>query len=262
MNTVRDDGIDIFELLRTLWKNALLIALVAVICGSAAFARAVSNSRPVYRATATLYVNNSSFTFGVSNYTISSGEIYAAQGLIPTYEYILTSRTTLEEINKAAGLNYSSGALAGMISTRPVDDVAAFEITVTSGDPAEAELIANTVAKVLPDRVAEIVEGASVKVIDYAIIPTGRSSPSFMSTTIKGMLLGAVLAAGLVLAKNMLLDQKQGLVRSADELRVMYPDVPVLAVIPDMRVSEKRNAYYSSYYGAIESGKKGGKKHG
>ena len=40
----------------------------------------------------------------------------------------------------------------------------------------------------------------------------------------------------------------------------MYPDIPVLAMIPDMRVSEKKNGYYSSYYG--QTGKKGGQNHG
>ena len=40
----------------------------------------------------------------------------------------------------------------------------------------------------------------------------------------------------------------------------MYPDIPVLAMIPDMRVSEKKNGYYSSYSGPI--GKKGGQSNG
>ena len=37
--------------------------------------------------------------------------------------------------------------------------------------------------------------------------------------------------------------------RSADELRAIYPDITVLALIPDMRLSEKKGYYYSSSYG-------------
>ena len=39
------------------------------------------------------------------------------------------------------------------------------------------------------------------------------------------------------------------MIHSADELRAMYPDISVLALIPDMRLSEKKGYYYSSYYG-------------
>ena len=38
-------------------------------------------------------------------------------------------------------------------------------------------------------------------------------------------------------------------IRSVDDLKDMYPDIPVLALIPDMRISGKKGYYYSSYYG-------------
>ena len=38
-------------------------------------------------------------------------------------------------------------------------------------------------------------------------------------------------------------------VSSSDELKELFPDIKVLALIPDMRLSEKRGYYYSSYYG-------------
>ena len=40
------------------------------------------------------------------------------------------------------------------------------------------------------------------------------------------------------------------------KLRERYPDIKVLAMIPDMTLSEKKGYYYSSYYG---DGKKGGR---
>jgi len=32
-------------------------------------------------------------------------------------------------------------------------------------------------------------------------------------------------------------------------MREIYPDITVMALIPDMRLSEKKGYYYSSYYG-------------
>ena len=71
-----------------------------------------------------------------------------------------------------------------MIDARAVSDTAAFDVTVESENPVEAELVANTIAKILPDRIAEIVDGSSVRIVDYAIIPAHRSSPSYIKNTL------------------------------------------------------------------------------
>ena len=75
-----------------------------------------------------------------------------------------------------------------------------------------------------------------------------------------GILAGGFLAGAVVTIRFLMDDKSKLMIKSADELREMYPDIPVLAMIPDMRVSEKKNGYYSSYYG--QTGKKGGQKHG
>lgn len=262
MNIVNDDQIDLLELLRVLWKNILAIALVAVLVGAAAFGYTVCCITPTYQATASLYVNNSSFSFGATNFTISTAELNASNALVPTYIYILKSRTTMEDVIKEANLSYTSDQLGGMISAVAVSGTGAFEVTVTSASPAEAELIANTVAKILPDRIAEIVDGSAVRIVDYAIIPAHRSSPSIIKNTAMGILAGAFISAAWVVLRSMLDDRARVLVQSADELRALYPNLRVLAVIPDMRIAEKKYGYYSSYYAPSETTKKDGNKHG
>ncbi len=256
MNTVKEnDQIDLLELAQALWKNILAIALVAMIVGVAAFGYTVACITPTYQATVSLYVNKSSVNIGTS----FTAQLSSSGELVPTYLYILKSRTTLEDVIQEAGVNYSSGQLRGMISSAGVSGTGAFEVTVTSANPAEAELIANTIAKVLPDRISEIVDGSAVRIVDYAIIPAHRASPNIGKNTIMGILAGAVISAGLVILRSMMDDRSRVMIQSADELRDMYPDTRVLAVIPDMRLSEKKYGYYSSYYGPAESAKKGRK---
>ena len=137
-------------------------------------------------------------------------------------------------------------------------------VTVTSTNPAEAELIANTIAKILPDRIAEIVDGSSVRIVDYAIIPSHRSSPSMVKNTAMGILAGGFLAAAWVVVRFLLNDKSKMMIQSADDLRAAYPDMMVLAMIPDMRVSDKKNGYYSNYYYSSDTDskkKKEGVKH-
>lgn len=255
-----NNPIDIMELARALWKNILLIALAAVLFGSAAFGYTAFMVSPTYQATVSLYVNNSSFRFGDTSFSVSTGSSSSASSFVSIYLYILRSRTTMEEVIKEAGLSCSPGALMGMISAVAVPETAAFEVTVTSRNPAETELIANTIAHVLPRRIADIVDGSSVRVVDYAIIPAGRSGPNLISNTRMGILAGAFLSAALVIMFNVMNSKNNVMIQSADELREMFPDIMVLAQIPDMRGSEKKG-YYSSYYGSTDR-KKEGRKNG
>ena len=260
MNYMEEDTIDLLELAKALWKNILAIALVAVLFGSAAFGCTAFLIEPEYQATASLYVNNSSFSLGATNFSISTAELSASNSLVSVYIYILNSRTTMEDVIKEANLTYTPEDLSEMVSAKGINSTGAFEVTVTSSNPAEAELIANTIAKILPDRIAEIVDGSSVRIVDYAIIPSHRSGPSMVKNTAMGILAGGFLAAAVVVVRFLMDDKSKLMIKSADELREMYPDIPVLAMIPDMRVSEKKNGYYSPYYG--QTGKKGGQRHG
>ena len=260
MNNMEEDTIDLLELAKALWKNILIIALVAVLFGSAAFGCTAFLMEPEYQATASLYVNNSSFSLGNTSFSISNAELTASNSLVSVYIYILNSRTTMEDVIKEANLTYTPEELSEMVVAKGVSSTGAFEVTVTSTSPSEAELIANTIAKLLPDRIAEIVDGSSVRIVDYAIIPSHRSGPSMVKNTAMGILAGGFLAAAVVVVRFLTDDKSKLMIKSADELRELYPDIQVLAMIPDMRVSEKKNGYYSSYYGQAE--KKGGRKNG
>lgn len=241
--------VDLMALVRTLWRNALAIVLVAALCGAVAFGYTYMFVSPRYEASTTLYVNNSSFTIGATSFSVSSSSLSASMNLVDTYILVLRSRTTLEQVIDTADLKYNSGTLNGMISASQVSDTAAFEVTVSSRDPAEAELIANTIAAVLPERIADIVYGASVKVIDYAIIPSASSSPSYTRNTVIGALAGAVLAALVIVGISLLRSYTSATVDSSDDLKKLYPEFPVLAVIPDMRNLGRRSSYGYSGYG-------------
>lgn len=262
MNDVNEFEIDLIALIRHLWKNALLIILVALLAGSAAFGYTAFFVEPQYQATASMYVNNSSFSLGSTNFSVSSSDLSASNSLVSVYLYILESRTTLEEVIREADLSYTPDELMKMISTKSVLKTGAFEVTVTSTNPAEVELIANSIAKILPDRIAEIVDGTTVRIVDYAIIPSQRSGPSIIRNMAIGILIGGFLSVAFVAVKFLLNDTGKEMIQSVDDLRALYPDIMVLSTIPDMRLNDKKNGYYYSYYAQEESPAKGGKRSG
>lgn len=233
--------IDVMQLLRMLWRRAWAIILAAVIGGAAAFSIAAFLIAPKYEAKAMMYVNNSSFSVGSTSFSISNAELSAAQSLVDTYIVILTSRPTLEEVIDNTGVNYSCEELGTMISAAAVNNTEVFSITVTSEDPQEAELIANSIVDVLPVRIADIVDGSSVRTVEWAIVPSEKASPNITMYTAIGMLVGVVVSC-MVLIIMMVSDT---LIHDEDYLMQTY-DLPVLAVIPDLS-TRNEEGYYAAY---------------
>ena len=256
MNKNEEMEIDLLKLFKALWSRALVIILVALIFAAMFFAYSLLMISPSYDATASIYVNNSSFSFGSTSFSISSSELTASNSLVNTYIYILQSRTTLEDVIAKANLPYTYEQLSGKITTKAVTGTAAFDVTVRTSSPTESERIANAIAEVLPNRIAEIVDGSSVRIVDYAIVPAHRASPSYTKNTVLGFLVGALLAAAVVTVRFLIDEQNDVVIHSADELRKMYPEIKVLALIPDMRLTSRKGYYYSSYYGDEKKGEK------
>ncbi|MBE6985152.1 MAG: hypothetical protein E7434_06040 [Ruminococcaceae bacterium] len=235
--------IDKKQLLLALKRRLWIMIFFCVIGAASFFGVARFLITPEYEAGVKLYVNNSSFSVGGASFSISASELTAAQGLVDTYIVILNSRTTINEVIKEANLTYSYEDLCEMITAEPINETEIFQITITSTDPNEAEKIANTIAMVLPGKIAEIVDGSSVRVVEYAIVPTRRAAPSYSKSVVLGGIVGTVLSATIVLFYEMLDDK----MRSEETLTRAYPDVPLLSVIPDATENNGMGAYRGYY---------------
>lgn len=233
--------IDVLRLLQSLWRKAWVILLVTILAGSAAFAGTAVFIRPKYRAEALMYVNSSNISVGGTKVSISQSELTAAQTLVDTYIVILNTRTTLEDVIAQTGVSYTYEDLKEMITAEAVNGTEVFSIQVVSRSPSEAETLANAIARILPEKIASIVEGSSARIVDYAVVPAKKDSPSLIKSTAIGALLGFCLTCGVVVVQELMDD----LIHDADYLTQTY-DVPVLAVIPDLLSTNSSNDYYAS----------------
>jgi len=241
--------IDLVRLMRAIMRHIVVVVLVTILGGSAGFAMAQYMIPAKYQASALLYVNNSSISMGSTS--ISLSDLSASQTLVDTYIAILKTRLTLNEVIKQAGVNYSFSELKGMITAKSVDGTEIFEVTVTSKDPEETERIANTIVKVLPDKIAQIMDGSSVRTVDLAVVPKTPCSPSKRNYTLLGAMMGVLLSCGVIVLRELMNEQITG----EDELLQAY-GLPVLAAIPDMLAVQTGKAYGSYYAKAAERKKK------
>ena len=249
-NRKKDDiEIDLLHLMKVLWHRAWAIVLAMLLGGGAAFAYTCYLVTPLYQASALMYVNNSSITVGSTSVSLS--DLSASQTLVDTYIVILKTRLTLNEVIERAGLDYSYEELCGMISASPVNSTEIFEITVTSPSPEEAEHVANTIVRVLPEKISEVMDGSSVRTVDYAVRPTGKSSPSFTMNVALGLLIGMVFSCGVIVLLDLLDEQ----IRDEEYLTQTF-GLPVLAAAPDLVKSGTSSRYgYSGYHAAVGKGK-------
>ena len=234
--------IDLLKIFQTLWKKAWAIILAASIFGGAFLGWSVFFVDPLYKAESLMYVNSSNISVGGTKVSISQSELTAAKTLVDTYIVILKTRTTLEAVIEKSGVPYTYEQLKSMITATAVNDTEIFSIQVTSRDPSEAALLANTIAEVLPGKIASIVEGSSARIVDYAVTPVDQTSPNPIKNALVGAFLGALLASAMVIIGELM----DNLIYDPDYLSETY-DLPVLAVIPDLQSGKRGgNAYYRS----------------
>ncbi len=234
--------IDIIHIVKTLWRRVWLIALAGIIAAAVGFSFSAFAIAPTYSSSIKLYVNNSSFSLGNTSFSISASELTAAQSLVRTYGDILDSRSTLERIIEKAGVDYSYKRLSKMIVYESSNHTEIMRVTVTANDPYEASMIANTIAEVLPIRISEIIDGASMEVVDSAIPVLEKVSPSITRYTTLGFVLG-VLISVVVLVITALLDDT---IHDEDYVLNNY-DYPILGKVPNLlNTGGKKYGYYYS----------------
>lgn len=217
---------DLRELVKTVAKRIWIVVLCAVIVGMSVLVYTINFVTPQYQANVTIYVNNNST--GGETY-ISSSDLAVALRLVTTYVNIIQSNSVLEKVIDEAGLLLSADQVRSMISAEVVGETEMFKVTVTTPNPQMSADLANAIAKVAPDEISTIIEGSSAKIIDYARVPEGRSSPNYVTNTVIGALVGAFLAIAVIIMQN-LLDVR---VKNEEDLQKIY-DIPVLGVIPDL----------------------------
>jgi len=231
-------SIDLLQLLKALWHRAWVIVLAAVLAGAIGFSVATFAVAPKYSSAVMLYVNSKSVSIGGS-FNISTGDISASRSLVQTYTEILQTRTTLEQIIEHADVDYTSAELKKMITAGSANNTEIMKVTVVSTNPDEAAKIANSIADVLPERIEDIIDGASMEVVDHAVPNRTKISPSVAKYTAIGAILGILLAAGVIVIMTIMDDT----INDDDYIRQTY-QYPVLARIPDLMESGKRDGYY------------------
>ena len=233
--------IDLKRIWQAIWRRIWFVGIAAVLGAAIALAYTTYLVTPLYKSSTMFYVNNSALSFDGAEVDITTGDINASKSLVETYIVILNSRSCLNDVIDYADVNYTPEQLKNKLSAKAVNATEVFEVVITGPDPAEAEKIANAIAYILPNKISDIIEGTSAKVVDYAIVATSPSSPNKTSNTMIGFLAGLVLSVGFIIVLELL----DNTIRSEDNV-TQITSHPILAAVPDMAMHSKGGYYTKS----------------
>ncbi len=225
--------LDLMALFHALIRKLWLIVLCAAIAGAAAWGYTTYFVSPLYRASVSIYVNNTMVATGTG---ITSSDLTTSQKLVATYVTILKSDTVLDRVAEEVGHGLTAAKIRSMMTASAMDETEVFQVRISNANPELAAEIANAVAQVAPSEIAEIVSGSSTKIVDHAKVPTSPYSPNVSNSTMTGALAGAVFAV-LIIVLQVLLDVR---VRDEADLLRIY-EAPIMGLIPDFTLEEKNS---------------------
>ena len=190
--------INLKRIFYVLWRRLWAILLVGALFGAIALSYALFFITPTYSAKAQLYVNNNY----VGSPGFSSSQISAAQSLADTYMVIMVSHNVLDDVAQRTGLGYTYSQIRKMISAAAINDTEVFEVRVTCTNYQHAAIIANAIADVLPDKIAAVVDGSSVRVVDRAIENPNPVGPNHEKYLMLGFAFGALISAMIIVVAD------------------------------------------------------------
>lgn len=232
--------IDLQKLLMRYLANWWLIVFCGLFFACAGYFYTKEFITPMYRASVTIYVNNTRAGNQVDGVTTSS--LSASKQLVQTYIKIISSDTVLTKVAEEAGYAMEPSGLRAMMSATQEDETELFRVHFSSHDPEKAARLANAVAKVVPTEMAEIVEGSSTKIIDYAKVPDHRYTPSYTKNTVLSGMIGGFLAVAFITIR-FLMDVR---IKEAEDLTQVY-EYPILGQIPNFAQISTKRSHKSGY---------------
>ena len=218
--------IDVFQLVKVLWKRKFLIVLTALVAGLAAFAYSSFVIQPQYTSTTRIYVvnRNQADKPGLTNQDLQAGSY-----LVKDYREIILSQDVLEKVVADQSLAMDAKTLGRKVSVTVPADTRIVSISVRDGKPEEASRIANALREVAAQKIISVTRVSDVTTLEEARPATSPSSPNIRRNTMMATIAGVGFVTVIVLLVELLDDRVK---RPEDIEEVMH--LSLLGVVPNL----------------------------
>ena len=219
--------IDVFAMLKTLWKRKFSIVLVALVFAIAAFGYSAFLAKKEYQSTSRIYVVSRQ---NQDNNALTNSDLQAGSYLVKDYREIILSQNVLSQAIEELKLDMTPAELSKKISVSVPTDTRILSITAKDGNPKEAARIANGLRNVAAEKIIAVTKVSDVTTLDEAEVPQSPSSPNIR----RNVLLGFIAGAGLMVVLMVVVEVLDDRVKRPEDVEELM-GLPLLGVVPDIK---------------------------
>ena len=220
------EELDLKELLMLFWNKKLKIILIIAIFMALGMIYTIGFVTPEYTSSTSLLLANSNDTSKAN--TITTADITLNSKLVSTYSELIRSKKILSPVIENLEINISYDKLKNNVTVSSVKDTELIKISVTNESATVSAKIANEIAKVFKEKVAEdIYKIDNVVVVDEAEVSDTPSNINHTKDVMMFAVIGFVVSVAYVLIANML----DTTIKTEEDVEKIFR-VPVLASIP------------------------------
>lgn len=227
--------VDLVDIFYVLWGHFWRILLCLVLGALIALGITKFLITPKYEATSSIYIVSAS-----NNSVVNLTDLQIGSQLTADYQELMLSRPLLEDVIDSLDLKsvnsdemMSVNTLRDMIEITNASDTRILKITVTSSDPQEAADIANELVNQARIYLPQIMETEEPNLVEEAIAPIEKSSPSYAKNTLIGGFLGVCACCCVLIIRYLLNDTFM----TPDDVAKVFGIQP-LATIPEAETGE------------------------
>jgi capsular polysaccharide biosynthesis protein cps4C len=219
--------IDVFAMLKTLWKRKFSIVLVALVFAIAAFGYSAFLAKKEYQSTSRIYVVSRQ---NQDNNALTNSDLQAGSYLVKDYREIILSQNVLSQAVEELKLDLTPAELSKKISVSVPTDTRILSITAKDGDPKEAARIANGLRNVAAEKIISVTKVSDVTTLDEAEVPQSPSSPNIR----RNVLLGFIAGAGLMVVLMVVVEVLDDRVKRPEDIEELM-GLTLLGIVPDIK---------------------------
>ena len=219
--------IDVFAMLKTLWKRKFSIVLVALVFAIAAFGYSEFLAKKEYQSTSRIYVVSRQ---NQDNNALTNSDLQAGSYLVKDYREIILSQNVLSQAIDELKLDMTPAELSKKISVSVPTDTRILSITAKDGNPKEAARIANGLRNVAAEKIIAVTKVSDVTTLDEAEVPQSPSSPNIR----RNVLLGFIAGAGLMVVLMVVVEVLDDRVKRPEDIEELM-GLTLLGIVPDIK---------------------------
>ena len=219
--------IDVFAMLKTLWKRKFSIVLVALVFAIAAFGYSAFLAKKEYQSTSRIYVVSRQ---NQDNNALTNSDLQAGSYLVKDYREFILSQNVLSQAIEELKLDMTPAELSKKISVSVPTDTRILSITAKDGNPKEAARIANGLRNVAAEKIISVTKVSDVTTLDEAEVPQSPSSPNIR----RNVLLGFIAGAGLMVVLMVVVEVLDDRVKRPEDIEELM-GLTLLGIVPDIK---------------------------